>query len=122
MTVLEIKAMVRFRDGNRCAECGMTNEAHLIRYGRQLDVHRTTPGSEYTMAGCVTLCRPCHSRRRSPKGTQDIEGFPLRFSDARLARAIADRARRMRRSINQEILFTLEESVRRDGSWPPDDE
>ena len=46
--------------------------------------------------------------------------FPLRFADARLARLVADRATRMRRSMNQQILFTLEEAERAAGLWPPE--
>jgi hypothetical protein len=40
----------------------MTNEEHLARYGRVLDVHRITPGSPYTVDGCLTLCRCCHAQ------------------------------------------------------------
>lgn len=112
MTVLKIKAAVRTRDEFRCTECGMTNAAHV-------DVHRETPGSEYTVSGCVALCRRCHYGKRSPKWTQDIEQVKLRFSDARLARLVADRAERLRRSVNQQILFTLEEIERAEGLWPP---
>jgi hypothetical protein len=58
-----VKAAVRLRDGMRCIDCDLTNEQHVKRYGRQLDVHRTTPGSPYTLDGCVTACRRCHRRR-----------------------------------------------------------
>lgn len=60
MTELEVKAAVRARDGNRCTECGMTFEEHEQRYGSDLDVHRLTPRSRYTLEGCVTLCKSCH--------------------------------------------------------------
>jgi hypothetical protein len=32
--------------------------------GRRLDVHRLTPGSPYSVEGCVTLCRACHGPER----------------------------------------------------------
>jgi 5-methylcytosine-specific restriction endonuclease McrA len=60
MTNLEIKAAVRARDGFRCTECGVTSLKYLAITGRSLDVHRIIPGSEYTVDGCVTLCRQCH--------------------------------------------------------------
>jgi hypothetical protein len=40
----------------------MTNEKHKEQSGRQLDVHRKVPGSRYSVEGCVTLCRRCHTR------------------------------------------------------------
>jgi hypothetical protein len=60
MTELEIKAIVRFRDGYRCVECGMTAQANYERWGRNLEVHRLVPGSAYTVEGAVALCSPCH--------------------------------------------------------------
>lgn len=48
----------------------MTNEQHQAKYGRQLDVHRLAPGSVYSVAGCVTLCKPCHGPEpKLPPGT-----------------------------------------------------
>lgn len=62
MNPTAIKAAVRARDGYACTKCGMTNHDHITRTGRQLDVHRTTPGSPYSLepGACVTLCRACH--------------------------------------------------------------
>lgn len=40
--------------------------------------------------------------------------YPLRFADACLARRVAARAKRLRRSFNQQILFMLEESMGRE--------
>lgn len=67
-TVADIKSAVRERDGLRCTGCGVSNEEHVELSGRQLDVHRITPGSPYTVEGCVTLCRKCHGPMpRSPR-------------------------------------------------------
>ncbi len=60
LKVVEIKALVRHRDGYRCTECGMTARQHQRTYGRALEAHRVVPGSKYTVKGCRTLCRGCH--------------------------------------------------------------
>jgi hypothetical protein len=39
----------------------MTQEAHRAKFRNGLQVHRLTPGSAYSIDGCVTLCIPCHS-------------------------------------------------------------
>lgn len=62
----DVKAAVRARDGFRCTRCGLTNEAHRARCGKQLQVHRLKPRSAYTLEGCVTLCSTCHGPQ--PKG------------------------------------------------------
>lgn len=61
--ILRVKAAVRERGGFRCADCGMSNDDHLAQFGRQLEVHRTVPGSEYTVEGCRPLCMPCHANK-----------------------------------------------------------
>lgn len=74
-----IKAAVRTRDGMCCTKCGMTNDAHLKRTGKQLEVHRVRPGSAYSTepGACVTLCRSCHGPEpRSPRGTYP-NGVPI---------------------------------------------
>lgn len=73
MNVLQIKAAVRTRDGHCCTECGTTSDQHRARYGRTLEVHRLKPGSEYTVDGCVTLCKPCHGPKpRRARGTVPV--------------------------------------------------
>lgn len=70
MTEIELKAAIRKRDNNSCTLCGMNSAEHFARYGRDLEVHRLIPGSEYTFDGCVTVCRKCHGPLpRSPRGT-----------------------------------------------------
>lgn len=68
LSKIELKALIRHRDGYRCTECGMLAEEHLAKYNRTLDVHRLVPGSAYTLNGCVTLCRPYHKTKpKSPR-------------------------------------------------------
>lgn len=67
MTEAQIKQAVRERDGFKCVECGMTQEQHYEKYGRDLEVHRDPPGAPYSIDICVTMCRVCHGpmpRRR----------------------------------------------------------
>jgi hypothetical protein len=63
VTDLQVKDAVRKRDGFRCTGCGMTNDEHLEKYDRCLDVHRAIPGSWYVVDWCVTLCKKCHGKR-----------------------------------------------------------
>lgn len=55
-----VKRAVRDRDGQACTKCGIAIQEYRERCDRELDVHRLTPGSVYTVDGCVTLCRACH--------------------------------------------------------------
>jgi hypothetical protein len=67
-----IKSLIRERDGFRCTECGCTQAEHFERFGRDLDVHRITPGSPYSLdeGVCQTLCRVCHGPKpKSPRGS-----------------------------------------------------
>lgn len=74
LSPIEIKTLVRHRDGYRCVECGMTARQHVRRHGRTLDVHRIDPGSAYTMRGCVTLCQRCHKSK--PKAERFTSNRP----------------------------------------------
>jgi hypothetical protein len=96
MSDLDVKAVVRHRDGYRCVECGMTAQEHVRVYGTTLEVHRLKPGWPYTVEGCVTLCRECHKRKpgRRPRkylpAASDIRRIRLDVDEShavRLARA-----------------------------------
>src|ERR1043166_1567872 len=82
VSVTEIKTTVRLRDRFRCRECGMTNDEHVAKYGRTLDVHRLSPGSKYTVDGCVTLCRKCHAKH--PKSDHATDGHSGHLLPARV--------------------------------------
>jgi hypothetical protein len=58
---VEIKALVRHRDGYRCQSCGLAARQSVKKYGRTLEVHRRSPGARYSLKGCVTLCKSCHA-------------------------------------------------------------
>ena len=63
MTDSEVKDAVHHRDGARCQDCGITRNEHYRRFRRALEIHRLIPGSEYSLKGCVTLCKRCHARK-----------------------------------------------------------
>src|ERR1700722_1309752 len=79
----EIKAFVRYRDGYRCTECGMTDKDHFAKYGKKLDVHRLNPGAEYTVDGCITLCRVCYGPKPKSRRRPE-ESLPGRVPIAKL--------------------------------------
>jgi hypothetical protein len=73
LEILKIKAAVRFRDGYRCTECGLSRAEHYQIFGIDLDVHRLVPGSPYCIEGAVTLCRTCHQTKpKSKRGSRRL--------------------------------------------------
>ena len=111
MNVLQIKATVRERDRQRCTECGMTADEHRLTYGRTLDVHRIVPGSEYTLDGCVTLCKPCHSTkpqrvRGTVPRTHTVFRVPMDLYEELSAVAV-----RNGRRVNQELAIAFQRHV-----------
>lgn len=88
MTVAEIKASVRARDGYRCVHCGMTHTEHKARYRRGLEVHRLVPRLPYHVDSCITVCKPCHAKMPTVRTT--LTGP---FVQARVCQDIHDMAR-----------------------------
>jgi hypothetical protein len=126
MNVLALKEAVRARDGYRCTACGMTNQEHIALHGRQLDVHRKTPGSLYAAdETCTTLCIGCHGPQpRRERGQPDLACTRLRLSlhvyvPPPLRRAIEEAAERNRRSLTAELEIALEKHLKELGLWPP---
>lgn len=79
MTEQEIKAAVRKRDGFLCVDCGITQGQHIEHFGRGLDVHRLSPGSEYSIDGCVAL--PIQQTSAAQQAPQPLHASPyLGFS------------------------------------------
>jgi 5-methylcytosine-specific restriction endonuclease McrA len=115
-----LKAAVRKRDRMRCTECGMSNRRHKTRYGgKSLHVHRLTPGSAYTLAGCVTLCIACHGLmpKRLP-GSRDKTRNMVRLPDD-LHQAMKDLARSNGRPLTWEVRQALAAWLRAKGKEPP---
>jgi 5-methylcytosine-specific restriction endonuclease McrA len=61
------KQQVRKRDGFECVDCGLTQEEHLKKYRRKLEVHHIRKARDVSDAAdrnalenLVTLCRHCH--------------------------------------------------------------
>lgn len=127
MNVLQIKAAVRERDGLRCVKCGMTNFEHILTTGRQLDVHRVDPGSEYAVEGCITVCRACHgSEPKLPRGEgqrriAEVTGwFPIKVTlRPRIAAQLEKLVVQNGTTADYEIIRAIEEYLERHNLWPP---
>jgi cytochrome c553 len=123
MRVIDLKKAVRARDGFRCAQCGLTNDEHRQRTGKQLEVHRLEPGSLYTMEGCVTLCRQCHGPQpRRKRGQPDLAhpGKMQAWIDADVFDALDDYTdgAEPRVSKTAAIESALKDFLRKQGFWP----
>lgn len=114
-----IKELVRLRDGYKCVQCGMTNEAHIARYGKSMDVHRRERGSRYTIDGCETVCKKCHAKRhdhdfgREPRPVDRV-GLRLELSiddRNRLLVAAARAGKSMATYLRHFVLETLDREV-----------
>lgn len=116
---VEIKAIVRHRDGYRCQQCGMSAREHVQKYRKNLDVHRVVPGSPYTVKGCVTLCRACHGPQpKSPKRSRHPVTISFRMPPG-VRDAVVGLAERECRSIPQTILYLLGKALEARGLCPP---
>lgn len=101
----KIKPAVRERDDFRCTVCGMTNDEHRRRYGRQLDVHRVTPGSAYAAdETCVTVCRACHGKK--PGSGRPSKG-PRAAIQAKVASALRDMFEHRAHSDGQDLTTAM---------------
>ena len=62
------KQEVLERDNWTCQECGMTNEQHILLFGRGISVHhkdgkgRNSEEKNNDLNNLITLCLRCHSR------------------------------------------------------------
>jgi hypothetical protein len=111
-----VKPAVRRRDGMRCTQCGMTNDQHMDKYGWSLEVHRLTPGSPYTVEGCVTLCRKCHGRipKRPWRTATDVYGCGLRLPTATY-RLLQQLAKMCHRPVTWELRRLVVEAAKKAG-------
>jgi hypothetical protein len=117
----DVKALARHRDAYRCTLCGMTAAEHVEKYGRNLDVHRKTPGSKYTLKGVQTVCRDCHFTL--PKSAPGADGLTNRGDCLlRVRKRFADLldvlAERMQTNATQELNRAVREILEREGLWP----
>jgi 5-methylcytosine-specific restriction endonuclease McrA len=123
MTVAQIKAAVRARDGLACTLCGLSNADHLSLYSRQLEVHRVVPRSAYSIdpGVCITTCRPCHRKLpKAPPGTPDPYQTPLAvLLPADAHRQLKKLAEREKRPVNWQLRLIVEDALQAAGLWPP---
>lgn len=123
--VFAMKAAVRDRDGNCCTRCQMTAEDHLVKFGKSLHVHRLKRDSEYSLAGCVTLCHSCHAHEhsvlpRKPWGSGYYNGLVARINvgpDVR--RQLKILADNKGTTIAKELRRIVCEALKAEGRWPP---
>ena len=59
----QLKEKIRKRDNYQCQNCSMTEEEHLIVYGRDIEIHHI----DYDKENCndnnlITLCKQCNLR------------------------------------------------------------
>lgn len=116
--IWEVKGAVRYRDKNRCVGCGMTNEKHVEKTGRRLEVHRKVPGSEYTVDGCELLCAKCHDGKpRKPNGSRD-KAYAANFR-GHVTQDLADALRALSRTMGRrgnlanEIRIAIEDHLKK---------
>jgi hypothetical protein len=92
----------------------MTNAAHVAEYGRQLQVHRTTPGSLYSLAGCVTLCVRCHGPKPKAKWGTATNGALSIGVTSTLAARVRRQADRFGMSVSAYIRAKTTEALEKD--------
>ncbi len=111
--IKQVKAAVRERDGHRCTICE--------RSGIRLDVHRLSPRSEYSVDGCVTLCKHCHGKQpKSPYRSGHFNGTRrIVFLKERLAIQLDALADANASDLMQEVNRAVREMLEREGKWPP---
>ena len=72
------------RDNYQCVLCGMSNEAHLEKWGRKITIDHIDGNGRYskkpnnTMENLQTLCLSCHGRKdqlRSLRKQEEDEGY-----------------------------------------------
>lgn len=120
MSVAKLKAAARRRDGFCCVKCGMTNDAHRERYGKQLDVHRVVPGSAYTLDGCVTRCRACHMKEpKRPAGTYPgaRPGFGAKYIE--LPADVVAAVKSLAATYGTTFVTEVADALRRHVAYPP---
>lgn len=93
----DFKRAIRERDGNRCTQCGKTQEWHLAEYGESLHVHRLRPGKRYHSDTTITLCRPCHQKAhrlhgRRKRGRRVVSRSIVIKADPKWIRRVIHRA------------------------------
>jgi len=59
-----LKESIRNRDNYECQNCSMTEEEHLIKYNRVLDIHHKDHNKENcSKSNLITLCKKCNLKQ-----------------------------------------------------------
>jgi 5-methylcytosine-specific restriction endonuclease McrA len=114
MSLDDIRDAIRERDGFRCTQCGLSQEEHIVRHGRKLDIHRKTPGTYAIEDRCVSLCIPCHSRipNRKKMGHRTVS-LPVAFEAP-----LKELARRLGVAVPYVIRDAIRERLQTHDCWP----
>jgi len=57
------RALALERDNYRCVKCNMSNEEHLLRWGRTITVDHIRGRVDDSLANLQTLCLLCHGHK-----------------------------------------------------------
>ncbi len=121
MTELQkLKAAIRERDGNKCTECGISNDDHLEKCGKSLHVHRIIADWKYCFQNCTTLCTSCHPKyaralntiRTIPRSGGKMQLFTA--IDSHLSDNVKWCARRKSMTIGDFVRKSLEQATMRE--------
>jgi hypothetical protein len=120
ISVADLKALVRSRDGHRCFLCGMSHEEHVAAFGVSLHVHRLNPGRRYTLAGSVALCQTCHAvQPKSPSPARHKRGFFVFRIPTVLRDQLEELCARNLTTLSGEVVAALRKHLAENGLWPP---
>ena len=65
----EFKNIIRLRDNFCCFNCGISEQKHLILFGRKLSVHHINYNKKDTyLSNCITLCLKCNILANKNRG------------------------------------------------------
>lgn len=75
-----LRPAVLERDGYKCVECGMTDEAHKVKWGRPITIdHKDRNRQNNSLENLRTMCLSCHGRKDLLPELRDKKIIDSRF-------------------------------------------